>query len=748
MLRKTVNAGFAALALVAGAVSIVPVSADTGGGYESGPRPRVCLALGGGGARGAAHVGVLRALEDMRVPVDCIAGTSIGAIVGSLYAMGMDIEGLEAVVRTTDWDAMFSDRPPRGQLSFRRRQDDLAKLVDFDIGLNQGELKFPRGLIQGQNLQVFLRRLSKRYALEKDFDRLPIPFRAVATDLERGESKVFSSGELSRAVRASMAVPAIFAPVSINGRLYVDGGLLANVPVEAARSMGADVIIAVDVGYPLRQREDLDSAFNIADQTVTLMMLQGTKRQFGALQPGDVTIVPALGDASSAEFNRGDEFMDLGEAATRTVASDLSRYALPAEDYARHLAARAAVSADVPAPMVRSVRVSNDSKMSAEAIKARLGQGEGQRLDLDALERDLQRIYGLGVFETVDYVLTPVEDDVALSVQAKKKSWGPNFLNLGLLVEERFDGDGAIAAKARYSMTQVNKLGAEWRTDLQLGFQSYFFTEFYQPLSYGSPYFIAPQMRLFRRTLDIYEDGSLEPLGEVGYRAGDIGIALGKELGSWAEIRVGVNRGKIRRGLQVGDPQDPRLQSRDFDVGEVDLSFSIDTLDRVPFSSSGTLLFFEATAGREQLGASSDFERYRMIYQSAWSIDKNYFYLGGEWGATRSSEDQGVLFSLGGFLRLSGLAPDQLTGQQMGLAKAIYARKLGLGGFGSLPLYAGSSVEYGGAWQERSQVNWSDAIFAGSAFLAADTFLGAVYLAGGFAEGDRYSMYLAIGREF
>jgi NTE family protein len=180
----------------------------------------------------------------------------------------------------------------------------------------------------------------------------------------------------------------------------------------------------------------------------------------------------------------------------------------------------------------------------------------------------------------------------------------------------------------------------------------------------------------------------------------------------------------------------------------MNLSVSIDTLDKVPFSSSGTLLFMEATAGRNQLGASSDFERYRLAFQSAWSLGRNYFYLGGEWGATRASEDQGVLFSLGGFLRLSGLAPDQLTGQQMGLAKVIYARKLGLGGFGTLPLYLGTSMEYGGAWQEQSQVNWSDAIFAGSAFIAADTFLGAVYLAGGFAEGNRYSMYLVIGREF
>jgi len=711
-------------------------------------RPRICLALGGGGARGMAHIGVLRALERMQVPVHCIAGVSIGAIVGSLYALGMDIDGLEKVARETDWDAMFSDRPPRNELSFRRREDDLSRLVDFDIGFSGGEFRFPRGLIQGQNLQVFLRRLAKPRSMVKDFDRLPIPFRAVATNLEKGESVWLDHGELPRAVRASMAVPAIFAPVQVDGQLLVDGGLLANVPVEAARGMGADVVIAVDVGYPLRDRSGLDSAFDIADQTVTLMMRHGTKHQLALLGADDVLLVPGLADASSADFMRGDEFMDIGESAAEAAAGQLARYALSPQGYAQHLARRASHAPEETSPRVAAITVSNRSKMSEKAIEARISQRPGEALDLDALERDLQRVYGLGVFESVDYVLKAQQQDVVLQVNAREKSWGPNFLQMGILLENRFDGDADITIAARYNMTQVNKLGAEWRSDLRIGVDGLFRTEFYQPLSYGSPYFVAPSFELFDRTLEIYQDGVIAPLGEVRYITGQAGLALGKEIASDAEIRLGAEFGRAQRRIKVGDPLDPGLADRDFDIGQLYAQAGVDTLDKAPVPSDGTLARVQATLGREAAGASGDFERYELNYLSAWTFGRNTWYLGLDLGATESAEETSELFSLGGFLRLSGLNRNQLSGKQLALARVIYMRHLSMGGFGSLPFYFGTSLEYGGTWQEPDQVDWPDAIFAGSAFLMLDSIIGPIYLAGGMAEDHRYAVYLAIGRAF
>jgi NTE family protein len=225
-----------------------------------GERPRIGLVLSGGGARGFAHVGVLRVLEQLRIPIDAVAGTSMGAVVGGLYASGMSAAAIEELAKSTDWNEAFRDRSPRGDMSFRRKQDDREFLVRFPLGVKSGRLRVPRGLIQGQKLAQILRRETVAVAGVDDFDLLPSQFRAVATDLETGERQVLASGDLTEAVRASMSAPGVIAPVEMNGRLLVDGGLVENLPVDVAKEMGVDVVIAVDVGYQLVGRRDLNSA--------------------------------------------------------------------------------------------------------------------------------------------------------------------------------------------------------------------------------------------------------------------------------------------------------------------------------------------------------------------------------------------------------------------------------------------------------------------------------------------------------
>ena len=303
-------------------------------------RPRVGLVLGGGGARGAAHIGVLRELERHRVPIDAIAGTSMGAIVGGLYAAGMSVAELQDVVATLDWADTMSDTPPRKDLSFRRKQDDAHFPIDLELGLRGSELVVPMGVIQGQDLELLLRELTIGVSGISDFDDLPIPFRAVASDIESGEAVILDSGDLAQAIRASMAVPGALAPVRIGDRLLVDGGLVGNLPIDVARTMGVDVVIAVDVEFPLYSADELDSAFAISEQMLTILIHKETRRQIDTLGDDDVLIRPELGTFASSDFGRIADTLEPGAEAARAVSASLRRLTRSESEYAEHVAQR------------------------------------------------------------------------------------------------------------------------------------------------------------------------------------------------------------------------------------------------------------------------------------------------------------------------------------------------------------------------------------------------------------------------
>ncbi|MDH3840140.1 MAG: patatin-like phospholipase family protein, partial [Chromatiales bacterium] len=289
------------------AALVMPVGAAADSLSCASPDPgrgSIGLVLSGGGARGAAHVGVLKVLEEMRVPVDCIAATSFGAIVGGLYSSGMPVAQIEKTLAEIDWSAVFDDRLDRDNRPYRRKRDDDLWLVKGRVGVRDGELRFPTGLIQGQKIRGILSRFTMPVAGVRDFDQLPIPFRAVATDIVSGEEAVLGGGVLADAIHASMAIPAIFAPVEIDGRLLVDGGVSNNLPVTVARAMGAEIIIAVDISTQLYQREQLDSLLAITDQLSNFLTRRNTERQLERLQDQDILLLPNMGDLTSASFDR------------------------------------------------------------------------------------------------------------------------------------------------------------------------------------------------------------------------------------------------------------------------------------------------------------------------------------------------------------------------------------------------------------------------------------------------------------
>ena len=300
-------------------------------------RPLVGLALGGGSARGLAHVGVLEWLEEHRIPVDVIAGTSIGGLIGGAYATGRSVAEVRALIEGIDWDAMFRGEVAYALKTFRRKEDRRDFPVRLDLGLRDG-LRLAPGLDPGHEVELFLSRLAVPYAAPTCSDDLPIPFRAVATDIEAATVVELDEGSLATALRATMAIPGIFQPIERDGLLLADGGLLNNVPADVTRTMGADVVIAVNVSAPLEKRAALRSLVSVANQAIGVMMVERTRAVLET--HADHVITPALEDIGADGWREFETIRARGYAAADAVAASLAVLSLAPEAWARHLEAR------------------------------------------------------------------------------------------------------------------------------------------------------------------------------------------------------------------------------------------------------------------------------------------------------------------------------------------------------------------------------------------------------------------------
>ncbi len=704
-------------------------------------RLRVGLVLGGGGARGAAHIGVLRELERLRIPVDAIAGTSMGAIVGGLYATGMSAAELEALVASMDWAAALTDQSPRKDLSFRRKQDDREFPMDFEVGLRGGGVVIPQGVIQGQKLDLILRELTLDASHLSHFDELPIPFRAIATHIATGEAVVLDRGDLATAIRASMSVPAAFAPVEIDGKVLVDGGIAGNLAIDVVRTMDVDVVIAVDVEFPLYPTEDLDSALTISEQILTILIRKETLRQIETLGEGDVLIRPELGLFASTNFGGVTETIEPGIEATREQYERLEPLSLDEAAYREYVASRA------PRPVVgerlAAVSVVHGGQLSPQVLEARLKSAPGDPIDADRLAADARRLYGLQLYERVTYRLVHVGDETGVEFHARPKSWGPSILQFGVSLEDDFEGSSAFNLAARHTRMGINRLGAEWRTDLQLGTDPLLFTEFYQPLSFNSKFFVAPRLELEQWNLNGFDGENTTARFRVS-RA-EAGLDVGYEVGRVGEFRSGIFTGVGEARVKVGDPL---ISNFDFDSGGAFAQFRFDSLDSAHFPRSGARADITWTGSRAGLGADNSFDTVEADLIAAVSRGKSTLSLGLSYATTIDSQS-GIqdYFPLGGFLRLSGLERGNIAGPHAALAKLVWYRRVGssAGGLFDTPVYLGASAEAGNVWDERAAISFESMQLNGSVFAGMNTFVGPVYLAAGFAEGGRTNFYLFVG---
>jgi NTE family protein len=726
-------------------------SAGSWAAAEPNIRPRICLVLSGGGARGMAHIGVLKILEDLKIPLDCIAGTSMGAIVGGLYASGMTAQQIDATMRSLDWQEAFRDAPPRRDLAFRRKQDDRNFLVRLPLGLKHRTILLPKGFIQGQKLQETLRQLTLPFSSSTDFDLLPTPFRAVATDLETGNAVLMDKGDLAIAMRASMSAPGVFAPVELNGRLLVDGGLAENLPISVARAMHADILIVSDVSFPLQPRDALDSALSISNQMLAILVRKDSDRQRASLGPQDILIEPNLGSATATDFTSPSAVVAGGEAAARAAIAELSAYGVGDGAYRDYLARRAAREPGLPP--IKFVRVDPQSKRYEKTIVAEMQPLLGKPLDLDQVGKRITELYGLGNFETLDYTLVDQGEgagaESGLEVRARRKSWGPNYVRFGLNLADDFQGNSRYNAAVRFVLTELNEWGAENVTDLQIGSDPKIVSEFYQPLNALRTWFVAPSARIEARDLPIYNRNVV--VADFRDREVEADLDVGRNLGNWGEIRAGFHRTNGLTRVRLGDPT---LVERQYNIGEYFFKFSYDRLDNVHFPREGQTFSLQWDANRTNLGADIASDKVTADWLMARSRGRNTILLWTSAGSTLDGHYKAnalpEFYSLGGFFNLSGLAPSSLIGPHYAIARAIYFRKIGRGGEGffEFPAYLGASVELGNTWQHRGDMSFASARKDASLFLAFDTFLGPVYLGSGYDTSGTAAFYLFLGRSF
>ncbi len=704
-------------------------------------RLKVGLALSGGGARGAAHIGVIRVLEEHRVPIDYIAGTSLGAIIGGLYASGMSTDDIEAAMLGIEWGEVFTDPTPRRDRSFRRKRDDDSFLVKYKPGVGSEGLKLPAGVVQGQKIDLVLSRLTLPVAHIKDFDELMVPFRAVASDIATGQEVVLGSGSLARALRASMSIPAAIAPTRLAGSLLVDGGVANNLPINVVRGMGADVVIAVDLSTPLLPQEEIDSVLAITEQLTSILTRRNTDAQIATLNPRDVLIVPDLGGIRTTDFHRVQEAIPLGRDASVVHLETLRTLALSESEYSEYRASLRLPGSEPP--VIDFIRLDNRSRLADEVIEAKIRETRaGAPLDVDAIQQDVGRIYGLELFQNVRYVVVQENGKTGLEIEVEDRSWGPAYLEFGASYASAGDGDDIFNLAVSYLLTGLNPSGGEWRSTVILGEEPGVSTELHQPLGRRSRYFISPEIGFETRNANVFENNNV--LAQFRVTEKMFQISGGREFGTWGEVRIGLRNSDGDAEVEIGDPM---LADLEFESGEAFLRLSLDKLDSVNFPRSGSAATAEWIVSRDGLGAETPFDQFQLDALSAKTWGRHTFLFRARYGTTFSGEAPiQSLFRLGGFGDLSGFNENELSGQHFGVLSTSYFRRIG--DIALLPVYAGVSVEIGNAWEDRDRIALSDSLWAGNIFAGVDSPVGPLYLAYGQAEGGFDAFYFFLGRIF
>jgi NTE family protein len=709
-------------------------------------RPAVGVAFGGGSARGIAHVGVIRWLEEHRIPIDLAAGTSMGGLVGGAFATGMDADELQTFITTLNWDQLFG-ASTFAYKNIRRKADARAYPSRLEFGLAAGIVP-PPSLNNGEDVELLFGRVVAPYFEVDSFDDLPTPFRTVAVDLISAQPVVMRRGSLADALRATMSLPLIFPPVQVDGRVLVDGGTMNNVPADVVKAMGADRVIAVNVGE-LTDPEKVDyTMFGIAGTTIDAMMRASTVR---ALASADIVINVPLKDYGSLDWRRAAELIDQGYRAAEGIRDRLLPLALNEADYDGWRRARQARRrTTLPSPAF--IELDGFVPGDASRLDVLLARHVGRPLDIKAVEADIAIVTGLDRYETVTWRLRPdAARGVGLLVRGRVKPYAPPFLMLGLNLENTTSTDFQITATARYLTFDLVGSGSELRLDGTLGSNPSAGFELYKPIG-STPLFVAPYAGVANLTFNFIDDDAI--VARYGQTRTRLGLNAGVNLGAQSDLRVGAYVGHTSASIEVGDPGFPELSGKETGA---ELVWRLDTQDSPVVPSHGMLSqvrlshIFEGpdiTFQEQTFESPESLTQFAAVTNRFWSFGPlNRVFAYGALGTSFQVDPLPTQkFALGSPFRLSAYDFGEIRGSHYYAATGGYLRQLGrLPDFMGGPIFAGGWLENADAFDEWSLASWRT---NGGAGIIMDTLIGPVILAGSWSFDGRWRTYIGVGRLF
>jgi NTE family protein len=731
--------------LALGAVFALLIIDPTSAQPRSPSRPKTGVVLAGGGALGMAHVGVLKVLEENRIPVDIITGTSMGSIVGAAYASGATIEEMEKLLSETDWDDLFNETRAREDVKYRDKYGRAGQFTgDAKIGLKESGLVQFSGVVSGQNVLPLLQRLYYRTPGDVDFNKLPIPFRAVAADIETGKAVPISSGQLAIAARASMAVPGFFTPVELDGKALVDGGIANNLPVDIALEMGAQRLIVVDLLADLKKKDELGGILGISGQIISILLQQNSDLQRKNMRRGDLLLEPNLKGFSATDFQKAKEIFARGEEVARKNLAGLKKFSVSEAEYERYK--NSLINEQPDEPIITAVKLDSDIPARNEQIEEAFASQIGKPLDTASIEKIVSDEYKFGDLSSLAYkVEKDPQGGEVLAITARKPKWYDQYLQVGFSLQDNFKGDDAYQLALASRFNELNSAGAFLDTRLDIGWRPIFELDYYQPLAQNSNFFVNPILTLDRYQLPVRIGG--EDIAEYERNRVVGGFGVGSKLGKSGELQAGVRRGNGDFSRRIGDPS---LPEGSYQIGNYFGNISFDSRDTPDFPKKGALFMYDVTYNNDQLGSSENFTQMSGSVSKPITFGANTLLLGTDYGVSLDRISAERVFVLGGMFDLSGYRPGGLTASDFVIGRiGIYRELESLGGpMAKLNLFGGGTLEVASLRSDLQAIDDNTGILAGSLFLGAETPILPVYLAAGMNNDNEASLYINIGRIF
>ncbi len=754
--------------------------------YADERRPTVGLVLSGGGARGGAHVGILKYLEKRNIPVDYIVGTSMGSLMGGLYAIGYSAEELEEFLTKTPWEKYVTSKKPRREISFRRKTLAAEFPGNIKVGIDgNDDVALPTGVFEKQMMLYLLRKKLKNVLFIKDFRKLPIPYAAVATRLVDGETVELVEGNIAKSIYASICVPGGFEPIEIEGELLVDGGISKNLPLETMRKIfKPDYIIVVDISTPFDKEKKFNSYDEIMSQQLDILTRKNVEDTIKGMQPNEILIQPKLEGYSFLDADKYAEIIDIGYKAAEENFDKYAFLQVDTKTY-EHYKQKHRYKPVTLIPIIDKIEIENHTFISDETIRHRIHQRVGEALDFEGLQKDLMHIYYMMIFSSVDYKVVCKEGEYVLII-VTKPSWNAHGdIRLGIEFEGDFNGHSDYQVRLEYNKYDLNSYGGEWRNRVEVGKRRLVKTEIYQPLDSTQrsfvringyfekvKHYVTPQFLFNTNQFVPTSENKTLPLYSQNY-GGVLGVGL--TMGPCAQIEIGTQLKKVSPSVDlfVYDPATDSTQYVTFEssqyLTQAYALYRLDSLDNPFFPKYGYKGIVGYYKNLKALHSDVEYSQFYMKFAGAFTIGRGTLVPLIKYGTTLNSGgldnvgtdengeavtvlDVDAYFQLGGLFNISGRPTYYKSGDELVFGSLNYRYSVLSNKFLSSitsEAYIGFSVETGKTWYKSSDTfSNSKTLFGSSIYLAIDTIIGPLYVAYGYSDSSNQTVYFSLGKSY